>query len=153
MIPLCSQDWELLVSTKGQQTLSIKSPTTNILGFVGHMVLVKKIHFCHCSTKAAIDKTQHRWMWLCSSKTLLTIQCSGGGPRELHFKQACPWLGCRWVLLTQCRYAGIVVQDHSEQCRKFSIHGPYPSNASRVPQLLWQLLVISKYPLERQYHL
>lgn len=77
----------------------------------------------------------------------------GGGLKQLHFQQAHQKLGCRSVLHSQCRHAGTVVWDHFEQCRKFSIPGPHPSNASRASQLLWQLLYISKYPLGMQYHL
>lgn len=34
-----------------------ESPESSIFGFVGHMIIVRTTHLCHCSAKAAVDNT------------------------------------------------------------------------------------------------
>uniref|UniRef100_A0A8I5U9W9 Sorting nexin 13 n=1 Tax=Pongo abelii TaxID=9601 RepID=A0A8I5U9W9_PONAB len=45
-------------ATRNQQTFFLESQTATILGFVGHILSVTASKFCHCSTKAAMDKMQ-----------------------------------------------------------------------------------------------
>ena len=63
---------------------SVKGQVADILGFIGHMASVTTTQPCHCSMKA---RTIHKWLWLCSNKTLFT---KTGGGQDLVLML--PWL-------------------------------------------------------------